>query len=88
MTGNPQRGSRWDIGERSPSIAAVQAVAAFRDVKPIEMDDTLHDYVDTDALDALIRESDSDSLTVAVWMGDQFVELRSDGSLDVHESID
>lgn len=32
---------RGRIGDRSPSLAAVQAIAVFRGVEPTEMDDIL-----------------------------------------------
>jgi len=66
-----------------PSTAVVEAVAAAtdRDVEELAL---LDDYVDGDALDALLLGSASSSLTVTFDYGDVAVSVRADGQIDVH----
>jgi len=48
------------IVARSPSLALVEAIADARGVDPLQLDFTLHDYIDNDALDSLIDGPDGD----------------------------
>lgn len=83
------RSSRYrEIGDRPPSLAAVEAVASLRDVDPTEMVDSLYDYVDPDALDTLIADSTGGPVSVEFQMGDQVVGLWNDGRLAVNERVD
>lgn len=85
MDENPTDVSRPQIGDRPASLAVIQAVAAYRDVEPTEMDDILCDYVDPDALDALIRDGGTGPVTLAIQMDDQLVVLSNEGYLEVRE---
>lgn len=80
--------SRGEIGDRRPSLAAIQAVAAFRGREPTETADNLYDHVDPDALDALVGNPAGGPVAVEFRMGDQVIELRSGGCLEVRDLID
>lgn len=75
----------WDDAER-PSMAVIEAVAATKGNEP-ETLPPLHDVVDSDALDSLIRGGGSDGdRPVELWFsyaGTQVV-VSSEGDLTVH----
>jgi len=67
------------------STSVVVAVADADGVDPVEMDERLHDWVDPDALDAVVGSMDSGA--VEFEMADHRVRVRADGHvlIDGHE---
>ncbi|SDJ88688.1 HalOD1 output domain-containing protein [Natronorubrum texcoconense] len=59
----------YDWSATPPSTAAVTALATAMGVDPTELaterETTLHDYVNSDALDALVRDQQSEQVTVS-----------------------
>lgn len=76
------------FGDRRPSVAAAEAVAAFRGVDPTELADCLNDYVNTDALDALLQSRIESPITATFQMRELIVELTNEGRIDVRETGD
>lgn len=73
----------YDWSATSPSIAAVTALATVIGVDSTDLDSTLYDYVDPDALDALVRDQNSERVTVSFTI-DRY-RIRFDGDeLSVH----
>ncbi|RDZ39517.1 hypothetical protein C5C07_19600 [Haloferax sp. Atlit-4N] len=48
-------------GDKSLSIAVIEAVATEMEIHPTELSELLHDVLDADALDALFGDRDSSS---------------------------
>lgn len=65
-----------------PSTEVVMAVAAAKDVDPLELD-PLHDIVDTDALDAIVRSGTVTRYRLEFEYCGAWVELSSSGDLVV-----
>ena len=53
----------YDIDNTEPVIAVVEAVSAHEDTAPDELDETLYDAVDADALNTLLRSAPDASVT-------------------------
>ncbi|NKE35634.1 hypothetical protein GWG54_07355 [Natronococcus sp. JC468] len=68
---------RYDWSATSPSIAIVTALATVIGVDTTELDWTLHDYIDPEALDALVRDQQSERITVSFAV-DRY-RIRFDG---------
>lgn len=68
-------------GERI-SVAIVQEIAALEGADPTELP-PLYDSVDTDALDALVRHSDAEDLTIEFDYGDYRVSVEGTGEITV-----
>lgn len=79
---------RYDWKNISPSVAIVETVSEASDRDPTELP-TLHDTVDTDALDALCTgsTSDADSITVSFVYANYDVTVLGDGAVIV-EAVD
>ena len=82
--------TRYD--DEGPSVAIVRAIATVEDVPPTEVDFSLHEYVDADALDGLFlpltpsrRRRD---LAVAFPVDDYLVGVRADGRVLVERTPD
>ncbi|MFU8866688.1 HalOD1 output domain-containing protein [Natronococcus sp.] len=74
----------YDWSTTSPSIAAVTALATVIGVEPTKLDSTLHEYVDPEALDALVRHRQSERVTVSfatdryrIWFDGDELSVRS-----------
>lgn len=72
-------------GDVGPSVAVVRAIATVEGLPPSDVDLSLHDHVDPDALDELFGASapsgrDGD-LTVEFPVGDYLVSVDADGSV-------
>lgn len=76
-----QKAYNWSI--TSPSIAIVTALATITGVDPTELDSTLHDYVDPDALDTLVRGHRSERITVSFTIDRYRIWFEGD-ELSVH----
>lgn len=62
--------NRFDVSERPPSMAAIEAVTAVEDVDAMDLDRPLFDSIDPDALDAIIEAAGTDvaiEFTVATY---------------------
>ena len=61
-----RRAYNWS--DTAPSLAAVEALASIENVEPTELvtelEVTLYDYVDPNALDTLVQNGDSNSVTI------------------------
>lgn len=74
--------------ERPPSVTAVTAVAAVENIPPADLEVSLREWVDPDALDALFADEyvgdDSDTDVRAEFTVNEYVvEVRNDGTLTV-----
>lgn len=63
------------------STAVVVALADARGVDPLELDDPLHDWLDPDALDAVVESMESGHVTFEV--GTHRVLVDAEGSITV-----
>ncbi|QLH82948.1 HalOD1 output domain-containing protein [Halosimplex pelagicum] len=70
------------------SIAVVEAIAEAKAVEPIEMEPTLYDAVDPDALDRLFtdREGDEFAGRVVFELGAHEVTVQSNGDVLVRQT--
>lgn len=76
---------RFDWTRRRPSVAVVETVAALTDSDPTALPH-LHDYVDPDALNALVEGSAGDrgtDLRVSFTYDGIAVTVGSDGTVEV-----
>ena len=82
--------TRYDDGR--PSVAIVRAIATLKDVPPTDMEFSLHEYVDADALDGLFLPSTPSrrrrDLTVEFPVDDYWVSVRADGRVLVERAAD
>lgn len=73
----------FDADELSANTAVVESVAAVHHRDPLDID-PLYEYVDTDALDALIRSApgkQSPYLSTSFRFEDADVTVRGDGTI-------
>lgn len=71
-----------------PSIAIVCAIAEIEEKEPTDVDFTLYETLDPDALDALFRDDatrdESREVSIAEFsVSDYRVSIRSDGSISI-----
>ena len=72
----------WD-DDRPPSIAVVETMAKVRGAEPTELDITLYELVDPDALDSLFLGRDVGNLEVRLQVDRHLVTIGGDGSIQV-----
>ena len=74
-------------GETSLSIAVIEAVAEAEGVEPVEMESTLYEAVDPDALDRLFtgRELEAFAGRVVFELGAHEVTVQSNGDVLVRQ---
>ena len=81
----------YDWSDAAPSLAAVDADASIEDVEPTELvtglDTALYDYVDPNALDTLVRNKDSNTVTITVDVDSYRYQFKGD-ELTVTEVTD
>lgn len=77
----PDPRSRPDATDVSTTV--VLEVAAADDVDPLAMEDTLHDWIDPDALDAVVSSMDEGSVTFT--MRGHEVRVDADGTVAVDD---
>ena len=65
------------------STQVIVALAEKKGVDPLELDDRLHDWVDPDALDAVVASMDSGQ--VEFELCDYRVRVRSNGRIFIDE---
>ncbi|QLK26260.1 hypothetical protein HYG81_01150 [Natrinema zhouii] len=99
---DPADGDRPVLAERAhdegmpASIATVYAISAALDTDPVdcttELGFTLYDYIDPDALDALVTQTEHDSsVTVELSLDEYLLRITDDGRVRVlgpSESVD
>lgn len=79
-----------DAGSNSPSapgpdsIQVIETIADHVGKAPIDVDFTLGDHVDPDALDSLL-ESSTEELVVAFTIDDLLVTVANDGTIEVRD---
>lgn len=80
--------------ETPPSIAIVRAIAVIEDVDPMdsptELGITLHDHVDPTALDRLVTETDTSSVSVELTIHNDYrysVQVRDTGQIVVEKDV-
>lgn len=77
----------YDWSATPPSIAAVSALATVTGIDPTELaaelEITLHEYVDPDALDALVGDQQSEEVTVSFTIDRYRIRFEGD-ELVVH----
>jgi hypothetical protein len=81
-------GSELEIAaETPPSTAVIEAVADFKGLDPMDLDQPLFEVIDPDALDSLIGHNGSDQekyeTTVEFTYDDCRVQVSGDGSVAV-----
>lgn len=83
MTGlsTPQTNGTGAVADGRVATNVVRAVAAARDVDPVDLDERLHDHVDPEALDAVVRSIDDGHVTFAV--AGHRVRVDADGAVTV-----
>lgn len=73
----------------SPSLRVVQQVAASKNVDPADLEPPLHEVLDPDALDSLIRSAGHTAsgaeTTIEFVYRDRRVRIDSSGTVDVTE---
>lgn len=69
--------------DRSVSTSAVIAVATELGIDPREMDEPLHDWIDPDALDALVESMEDGHVSFS--MAGHRVRVRADGRISVDD---
>ena len=74
--GSAQPKRQYDVERTRPSIAVVEALAEMKKVEPRALDFTLHDYVDTEALDSVV--SDGQDITVSFTLDGYRVQVKRD----------
>lgn len=82
----PHRVEVEGAGEGAVVSAVVEAIAAVRDVEPMELDVRLNDHVDADALERLYRHAREDArgdLRLQFEVDGFVVGVRSDGLVTV-----
>lgn len=77
-----------DYEGRPPSVAVVAAIAAIEDTPPTEVDFSLYERIEPDALDALFADEtdneESSADVMAEFSIDEYVvQVRSDGTITV-----
>lgn len=77
--------SRDPCNDRCPSEALVEQLAESEGVEPWELELTLYDYVDPDALDSLFRPGSGGGYVVFEIDG-RVAFLDSDGTVQVFDS--
>lgn len=82
---------RYDWSETAPSIVAVEALASLENVDPValatEFDTVLYEYVDPEALDAIVGNGRAGSVAITLsvlgyrlrFEGDELVVTEPDG---------
>lgn len=74
-------------GERVEMADLVFAIAEQRNVDPFELSTPLHDAIDTDALERLLRSADHRT-RIAFTYEELRIELSGDGDLSISEVPD
>lgn len=75
-----------EVTDAPMSVAVVRALAAVEEVRPIEIDVRLYDYLDTDALDRLFenaRGNAHDEWTIEFTVDRYDVTVSGDGTVTV-----
>lgn len=80
-----QRVEMEDADHGTLSVAVAEALAAARGIEPIDLDITLYDYLDPEALDRMYERCDGDGTTWRLeFAADRHhVIVRSDGLVAV-----
>jgi hypothetical protein len=71
-------------GRESVSVAVVEAIATVKEIDPETWQFCLHDYLDPDALDALVASHETD-LTLTFTVETHTVTIESDGTVTIAE---
>ncbi|UTF55878.1 HalOD1 output domain-containing protein [Natronosalvus rutilus] len=70
MTATESVQTRYDWSDVDPSMAVINALASLEDVRPVnlsdEVDGTLYDFVDPEALDALVTDKSTISISFMI----------------------
>lgn len=84
--------TEFDWSVTPPSLAVVRTLSQASDVDPLALSSDqpvpLHDYVDPDALDALVGDGDDDSVTVTLSLDGCDVEIRDSDVVVSRSSTD
>ena len=75
-----------DHQTESLSLSVIEALADELDADPVELDPLYH-AVDPEALDQLFQDSTVGTARVQFAYGDHTVEVRSDGTVQVDETV-
>ncbi|WP_436344762.1 HalOD1 output domain-containing protein [Natronorubrum sp. FCH18a] len=69
----------------SISIAIIRSIAAIENVDPTELEITLYDYVNPEALDQLIEHEGTGSTEITFTVRGYYVHVHDTGEITVHE---
>lgn len=72
-----------EYDDRPPSIAIVEAIASIEGVRSTDVDFSLYDSVDSDALDTLFADGDDGGVVAVFHVSDYVVTVRDDGTITV-----
>lgn len=75
----------WNSNTRPPSIAVIEAIAAIKGIDPMDMDSTLYDYIDPDALNQLFLSNDLGDIEVDFTIDQYTLTVRRDGGIEIRE---
>lgn len=79
--------SRSFGGDVLPSEAIVDAITELCRTEPADVDLVLYDYVDPDALDALLTRPDASDLRVEFSAKEFDISLQGDGRVEVRKTV-
>lgn len=68
--------------ERKPGLKLIDAIAMVEEIHPTELDFVMHDYLDLEALDALIENCNC-NLEIKAEINGHDVEIDSDSTVIV-----
>lgn len=81
MTPSDDPGTPYEYTpDRPPSLTIVEAIADLEEVDPTELDFTLYDYIQPDALDTLVQ---SGSVTVTFTITQYKVHITESGTVRI-----
>lgn len=90
LTDGGQHTFEAEFSRRPPSIAIVESIAAIEDVTPTDVDFSLYEDIDPDALDTIFANPDDDEETtedgeiVAEFQIDGYVvQVRDNGTITI-----
>lgn len=76
--------AKFDQTETTATMAVIEALAAVRDVDPLELD-SLYPTIDPDALDELmsVRHDSTGDVHVSFTLGEETITVHSYGIIDI-----
>jgi hypothetical protein len=76
--------TEFDWDSTSPSVAVVKAVASLENKEPSNLDWTMYEYVDTEALNEMLRSNPEYDIHVELDVEQYEVELNDEGCIRLY----